>query len=147
INTIINSKLNEHMVVDGSINYKKLKSENFAEVLDLLGGTGFLNVDSFDGVQFDLKNPNTIASVGDTYSYNYNMFANVLSGFAQMQFKYNKVDFYVSSSLTNTQYQREGLFQPENFANNSFGKGEIVSFMGLGGKAGLTYKLSGKHLF
>src|SRR5690606_11308049 len=117
INSILNSKLNEHMVVDGSINYKKLKSENFAEVLDLLGGTGFLNVDSFDGVQFDLKNPNTIASVGDTYSYNYNMFANVLSGFAQMQFKDNKVDFYVSSSLTNTQYQREGLFQPENFAN------------------------------
>jgi CarboxypepD_reg-like domain/TonB-dependent Receptor Plug Domain len=147
INSILNSELNEHVLFEGSIRYKKLKSENFAEVLDLLGGTGFLNVDSFDGVQFDLKNPNAIAKVGDTYAYNYNLFANVLSGFAQMQFKYNKIDFYVSASITNTQYQREGLFQPENFADNSFGKGEKLSFTGMGSKAGFTYKLSGKHLF
>ncbi|OYX28421.1 MAG: TonB-dependent receptor [Flavobacteriales bacterium 32-35-8] len=145
--SILNGKINEHILYDASINYKALQSENFAEVLDLLGGTGFLNVDSFDGVQFDLRNPNTIAKVGDKYAYNYNMFANVLSGFAQAQFKYNKIDFYASASVTNTQYQREGLFQPENFVDNSFGKGDKLAFTGIGTKAGFTYKLSGKHLF
>src|SRR5690606_20869201 len=85
LNTILNGKVNEHAVFDASLSYKALQSENFAEVLDLLGGTGFLNVDGFDGVQFDLRNPNAIVKVGDKYAYNYNMFANVLSGFAQIQ--------------------------------------------------------------
>ena len=147
VNSILNTEWNEHILVDASINYKKLKSENFAKVLDLLGGTGFLNVDSFDGVQFNLRNPNTIAGKGDIYGYNYNMFANVLSAFAQMQFNYSKTDFYVSTSLTNTHYQREGLFQTETFADNSFGKGKKLSFLGIATKAGFTYKLTGKHVF
>lgn len=147
LNTILNGRINEHILFDAALSYKTLKSENFAEVLDLLGGTGFLNVDSFDGVQFDLRNQNAIAKVGDKYGYNYNMFANVLSGFAQAQFKYNKVDFYASANITNTQYQREGLYQVETFSDNSYGKGAKLAFTGIGAKAGFTYKLSGKHLF
>ena len=146
INTVYKKDINEHLLFNAAINYKTLKSENYAEVLDLLGGTGFLNVDSFDGVQYDLQNPNAIAQVGDKYSYNYNMFANVFSGYAQAQFKYNKIDFYGSVNVTNTQYQREGVFQNESFANNSLGKGESLSFTGIGVKAGTTYKISGKHL-
>lgn len=146
-NTILTSEINDNILFSAAINYKNLKSENFGEVQDLLGGTGFLNVDAFDGIQFDLRNPNQVLQEGDTYSYNYNVFANVISGFAQATFKYKKVDFYASTSLTNTQYQREGLFQNENFENNSFGKGEKLSFTGLGFKGGLTYKLTGAHLF
>ena len=146
INSILNTQWNDHLLFDASINYKRLKSENFAEVLDLLNGAGFLNVDGFDGFQFDLQNPNVIAGVGDRYNYNYLMFANVLSGFAQLLLKYNQVDAYVSANVTSTNYQREGLYQPEAFANNSFGKGEKLAFIGLGFKTGMTYKISGKHI-
>jgi hypothetical protein len=146
INTIFNKELKDNILFNASINYKTLKSENFAEVIDLLGGTGFLNVDSFDSVQLNLQNPNFISRVGDKYSYNYNMSANVLSSYVQTQFKYNKVDFFISGNITNTQYQREGLFQHETFADNSFGKGEKLSFTGIGAKAGATYKFTGKHL-
>lgn len=146
INTVYKNVINDHVLFNAAFNYKTLKSENFAEVLDLLGGTGFLNVDSFDGVQFNLEAPNAIAQVGDKYGYNYNMFANVLSFYTQAQFNYNKVDYYVSASITNTQYQREGLFKNESFANNSFGKGDVLSFTGFGLKAGATYKITGKHI-
>ncbi|MDD7884678.1 carboxypeptidase-like regulatory domain-containing protein [Flavivirga sp. 57AJ16] len=146
LNTIFSSELSEHLLFNASINYKKLESKNYAQVLDLLGGSGFLNVDSFDGVQFDLKNPNTMVGVGGTYGYHYNMFANIISGYAQAQFTYNPVDFFVSGSVTNTQYQREGLFQYETFKDNSFGKGEVLSFTGLGLKVGGTYKITGKHI-
>ncbi|MFI1744956.1 carboxypeptidase-like regulatory domain-containing protein [Thalassobellus sediminis] len=146
INTVYKNDINEHLLFNAALNYKTLKSENYAEVLDLLGGTGFLNVDSFDGIQYDLQKPNAIAQVGDTYGYNYNMFASVFSGYVQAQFKYNKVDFYASANVANTQYQREGLFQNESFANNSLGKGESLSFLGMGLKAGTTYKISGKHI-
>ncbi len=146
VNTILRTELNEHILFNASINYKKLQSENYTEVLDLLGGSGFLNIDSFDGVQFDLKNPNTLVGVGDTYGYHYKMFANVMSGYLQAQFTYKMMDFFLSAGITNTQYQREGLFQHETFQNNSFGKGEQVTFMGLGLKGGGTYKITGKHI-
>jgi len=133
--------------VNGSLNYRNLKSENFAEVLDLFGGSGYLNVDSFDGFQFDLQNPDRIVGEGDTFKYNYNLFADILSGYVQGVFKYNKVDFYIAASATKTEYQREGLYDNEANLGNSFGKGEKLSFNGLGAKGGFTYKVTGKHIF
>ena len=145
-NSIFTSFLNDNITINAAFNYSNLKSENFAEVLDLLGGNGYLNVDSFDGFQFNVQNPNSIALKGDRFRYNYNLNADVISGFAQAQFKYNKIDYYLSASITNTQYQREGLYQNGAYPDNSFGKGEKLTFTGFGGKGGFTYKFSGKHL-
>ena len=147
-NTILESSLNDNLTLNAAINYKRLKSRNFAEIIDMLGSnTGYLNVDSFDQVQFDLQNPDLVVGEGDIFRYNYNIEANVLSGFAQAQFKYNKVDFFLAGSYTATEYQREGLYQTETYANNSFGKGRKLSFGGIGAKGGFTYKFSGKHIF
>ena len=157
INSILNTEINENIILNASVNYKRLKSENFAEIIDLLGSTtGALNVDSFDGFQFDFLDPDRVAFEGDKFRYNYNLYANELSGFAQAQFKYNKVDFYLSGSVTKTDYQREGLYQNEAniildddnnvISDNSYGKGEKLDFTGYGAKAGLTYKITGKHL-
>ena len=146
-NTILNSELNENITLNASLNYKKLKSENFAEITDMLGSTtGYLNVDAFDGYQYDMQNPNFIANEGDKFRYNYSIDANVISTYANAQFKYNKIDFYLAGNYTNTLYQRDGLFQHEAYENNSFGKGEKIKFSGYGAKGGFTYKISGKHL-
>ena len=147
-NTILESSITENLTLNAVINYKRLKSHSFAEIIDMLGSnTGYLNVDSFDQVQFDLQNPDLVVGEGDTFRYNYNIEANVLSGFAQAQFKYNKIDFFIAGSYTATEYQREGLYQTETYANNSFGKGRKLSFDGIGTKSGFTYKFSGKHIF
>ena len=147
-NTILESSLNDNVTLNAAINYRRLKSHNFAEIIDMLGSnTGYLNVDSFDQVQFDLQNPNQVVGEGDTFRYNYNIDANVLSSFVQAQFKYNKLDFFVAGSYTATQYQREGLYQTETYADNSLGKGRKLSFAGIGAKGGFTYKFSGKHIF
>ncbi|WP_299108753.1 carboxypeptidase regulatory-like domain-containing protein [uncultured Winogradskyella sp.] len=147
VNTIFTTELNENIILNGSINYKKLDSENFAQIIDLLGSTtGILNVDSFDGFQFDLSNPNRTAYEGDKFRYNYNLYANEISGFAQAQFKYNKVDFFLAANVAKTDYQREGLYDNEANAGNSLGKGDKLEFTGVGVKAGFTYKITGKHL-
>tara|TARA_R110002111_G_scaffold252638_2_gene317596 strand:- start:7875 stop:10712 length:2838 start_codon:yes stop_codon:yes gene_type:complete len=155
LNTIFNTEINENVILNGGINYKKLDSENFAEIIDLLGSTtGVLNIDYFNQNQFDLNNPNQVALEGDKFRYNYNLYVNELSGFAQAQFKYNKIDFYLSGSIKKTDYQREGLYKNENQVfseggvelDNSFGKGDKLEFTGVGAKAGLTYKFTGKHL-
>ncbi len=145
-NTILTSDISDHITINASLNYGGLKSENFAQIKDLLGATGLLNVDSFDNIQYDLIKPNRIVGEGDRFRYNYNLHAQVISGFAQAQFKYNKVDFFGALSISNTNYQREGLYQHEIYADNSLGNGAKLSFMGFGVKGGLTYKISGKHL-
>ena len=160
INTIFYAQIADKVLFNANIIYRNLKSENFSELKDLLGGTGFLDVDFFaegedgevtievgDIAQTDLRNRNRIAKEGDRYKYNYEINSEVLSGFAQTQFKYNRVDFYVGASVSNTNYQRNGLFENGNYpGNESFGEGEKQSFTNYGIKAGATYKVTGKHL-
>ncbi|MGB6267486.1 MAG: TonB-dependent receptor, partial [Olleya sp.] len=157
-NIIFDTELNDNIRLNAAVNYRKLNSENFAEVSDLLGGSGYLDVDFFsdeniqstDGVlttaQSDVRNPNRIVGKGDRYKYNYEIDANVVGGFAQAVFKYSKVDFYLAGNISKTDYQRNGLFENGYFEGNSFGKGEKVEFENFGVKAGATYKISGKHL-
>ncbi|MBC8755172.1 carboxypeptidase regulatory-like domain-containing protein [Kordia sp. YSTF-M3] len=154
-NTILNTSINDNITINAGANFTSLTSENFAEITDLLGGRAYLDVDNFaddlvgnpNGVQNDIRNPNRLVGVGDRFRYNFEIQSNTIGGFAQAQFKYKKVDFFVAASVENTTYQRTGLYQNGGFANNSFGEGEKLSFTGIGAKGGLTYKLTGRHLF
>ncbi|MBD0831039.1 TonB-dependent receptor domain-containing protein [Aestuariibaculum sediminum] len=146
LNSGFQTELNGHVSLNASINYKRLESENYAEVIDLLGGNGVLNVDAFDGFQYDLQQPNKISKEGDTFKYNYNFFANLMSGYVQGKFNYKTIDFYLAATVSKTNYQREGVFDNEANAGNSVGKSDPVHFTGFGFKAGLTYKYSGKHI-
>jgi len=97
--------------------------------------------------QSDRRNPNRIVQEGDRYKYNFEMDANVISGFAQAKFNYRKVDFYAAGSVSQTSYQRNGLFENGNFPGaRSFGQSEKLEFSNYGVKGGLTYKISGRHL-
>ena len=151
INSILNKNISENIILNAKIQYTRLKSKNFAEIIDLLGGDGYLDTDSFadsfNEKQNNLLNPLYIAGVGDKFKYNFNLFSNVLDGFAQWQFKYNKVDFYAAANVSRTSHQREGLYQNGGFENSSYGKSEELSFIDFGAKTGLIYKLSGRHLF
>ena len=151
LNSIITSEINDHVLFNATIDYKSLKSENFAQVQDLLGATSYLDIDGFatsiNEAQNDLLHPNRLVGEGDRFKYNYNLMANKMSGYAQAQLKYNKIDFYVSASANKTTYQRVGLYENGGFPGDlSLGKGNALSFTGFGAKGGLTYKITGKHL-
>ncbi|MGG8496800.1 carboxypeptidase-like regulatory domain-containing protein [Tenacibaculum sp. TC6] len=149
-NTILSTELNDNITLNGKLQYSQVRSDNFANVLDLLGGSGFLDVDTFGGTldqkQSDLRNPNRTVGEGDHFSYNYKLNSSIYNGFLQAQFKYNKVDFYLAGDVSRTTHQREGLYQNGAFADNSFGKSEKLEFTNFGAKGGFTYKISGRHL-
>lgn len=146
-NTIIDSRINEHLQLNGSLTYQKLKSHNFAEILDLLGGSYYLNQDSFGAPQsYNLNEPNLRVGEGDTFRYNYNMLATASELFFQTKFTYNAIDFFTAITVGETTYQREGLYRNEAFLDNSFGKSKKLNFTTLGIKAGATIKLTGRHL-
>ncbi len=160
-NMILDTELSENIRLNAAVNYRKLKSENFAEMKDLLGGTGYLDIDFFadegdDSVneetlgtfaQSDVRNRNRIVTEGERYKYNYEIDANVVSGFAQAQFKYNRVDFYLAGNISQTSYQRNGLYENGYFrGNRSFGKSEKLEYSNFGFKGGATFKVTGRHL-
>ncbi len=158
-NMILNSQFNTYITVNAAIGYKNLKSQNFAEVTDLLGGTGFLDVDMFalsstglssselaSRAQSDLRNPNRIVEVGDRYDYNYEIEASAINGFLQGQFKLKRVNFFLGGTVSQTSYQRNGLFENGYFpGNDSFGKSEALNFMNYGVKGGTTIAINGHH--
>ena len=146
LNSAYNKEINENIKITSSVNYRNLVSDNFAEISDMLGGYSYSNIDSFDNLDYNLLFPNSIVSDGDKFKYHYKMNAEELSLFSMINFSYNKLEFYLAGDLTNTMYQRDGIFENEANAGNSSGKGEEIKFDGYGVKAGITYKFSGKHI-
>ncbi|HEX8576122.1 MAG TPA: carboxypeptidase-like regulatory domain-containing protein [Flavobacterium sp.] len=147
-NSIINSQLSDNIVLNAGGTFRKLKSHNFQNLIDLLGGNYFKDIDPFgtlDQRQSDLNNPDRNVTAGDTYGYNYNLLANTIDAFTQFKFTYNKVDFYVAQTYIRSQYQREGLYRNGYYPTNSFGKSRKIIFDNFGFKGGLTYKISGRQ--
>ncbi len=158
INSIYYTQLNENIQLNASISYRSLQNETYAKIKDLLGGSGFLDVDFFaetqaeeiisNIAQSDARNPNRIAKTGDRYKYNYQLKASSTDAFLQAQFNYSKLDFYVGTNVNRTSYQRNGLYENGYFQgeNLSFGKSNKASFNNFGFKSGFTYKINGQHL-
>ncbi len=151
-NTIFRTELNDNIDINAAITYRNLKSHNYANMLDLLGGSGYLDIDTFSPfgssqADNDLRNPNRIVQEGDAFKYNFEMNASVLDAFAQAQFQYNKIDFFVASKFSSTNYQRNGLYENGRFqGNQSYGKSEKMSFNNFSLKGGFTYKINGRNL-
>ncbi len=150
LNTIYNTDVNNNISINGKLEYKRLRSENFAEVLDLFGGNGYLDINNFADteaqMQNDVLNPNRVVGVGDKFRYNFNLSSALINAFAQAQFKYNKIDFYAAANISQITNQREGLYQNGRFENSSLGKSEKLNFTNYGAKMGATYKINGRNL-
>ncbi|KGL62051.1 carboxypeptidase-like regulatory domain-containing protein [Polaribacter sp. Hel1_85] len=150
INTILSKEINNNILLNGKVGLKRLQSQNFAEVIDLLGGKGYLDIDPFGATenekQNNLLNPNRIVGVGDKFKYNFNLNSTIISAFAQAQFNYNKIDFYTAVNFSNTTHQREGLYKNGGFPDKSLGKSKEQKFTNYGIKTGGTYKITGRHL-
>lgn len=156
-NTILNTELTQNIKLNASLRYRHLHSENFANVKDLLGGRGFLDIDFFadeprinstvnDLAQSDLNNPNRLVKQGGRYKYNYDINTDFASAFAQTQFSYKKVDFFIGADVSQTTIERDGKFRNGYYPENSFGKSEKLNFTNYGIKGGATYKVTGQHL-
>lgn len=149
-NTVLSSQLSDNIVLNAGGNYRYLISHNFQNLLDLLGGQYYKDFDNFqtgDQSQPDLNNQNRNVVVGDTFGYNYKLYANTFSGFTQFKFTYKKADFYLAQTFSRSQYQREGLYKNGLYPTNSFGKSDKYRYDNFGFKGGLTYKFTGKHFF
>lgn len=147
--TILHSRLSDNIILNAGASHRNLRSENFQNMVDLLGGSYFEDIDAFflgSEQHSDLNNPYRQVKEGDRYGYNYIVRANITDAFSQFKFMYDKVDFYLGQSFTFTDYQREGLYKNGIYPTNSYGNSETVDFKTFGFKGGMTYKITGQHM-
>ncbi len=148
--SIVSSQLADNISMNGGILFRSLRSHNFQNLLDLLGGAFFSDIDTFgigNQKQSDLNNPNRTVGVGETYGYNYNLMSTTINAFTQFKFTYRKLDFYLGQEYSRTEYQREGLYRNGYYPATSFGLSDKLTYDNFGFKGGLTYKLTGNHIF
>jgi len=148
-NTNLTTELTDNITLNARVNYSQLNSNNYAEMLDLLGAKYFENVSAYESGnagQYDLNNPNRKVKEGERFNYDYSVLSSKLDGFAQFQFSYDKIDFFVAGSYASTSHQRDGKVKNGLYPTSSFGKGDKQSFNDMSFKGGFTYKLTGRHL-
>ncbi|UJH66080.1 TonB-dependent receptor [Allomuricauda sp. SCSIO 65647] len=143
-NSVANLQLGDYFKVDAGINLHNLFSENYAELDDLLGASFHEDIDPFSDTLNDVNGEMNKVQ-GDIFSYHYEIDATTLNGFVQLRTNINKWEAFLSTALSNTSYQRIGLFQNERFLESSFGKGEKIHFLDYALKGGVSYQFSGRH--
>ncbi len=147
-NTILFTEITPYIVLQSSIAFRQLLSNNYSQVQDLLGGLFIRDTDSFlkgNDAQSNLITPNRQVAQGETFRYNYRLTAQTTDAFVQLQFTYPKWECYWSQSINYTAYQRNGLYKNGLYPNYSLGKSDWLTFENLGSKVGATYKLNGVH--
>ena len=129
---------------------------HYKTISDLLGADYFIDIDQFavrdfqyseDVKQNDLNNPNRKIYKGDRFGYDYDIYVNSADVWAQNLHRYKKLDIYYGFNVKYSEFWRHGNMRNGRAPENSYGKGEVHSFVDQGAKLGLIYKLSGKHIF
>ncbi len=144
-NLLGTTKLLPNITLSGGISYQHIGTENYAKINDLLGGQYFLNKSYFSGENYDTAE-NLRLREGDKYQYYYKIRSQRAHAFGQLRFKYGRSDFYVAGRVAHTDYEREGMFANNSVYTDSKGKSGLRYFNTISTKAGLTYRITGRHI-
>ncbi len=145
--------LSKNITLTGGANLSFYKGFQFKEMNDLLGGDWWIDVDQFAERDFDdptfyqndLNNPNRLIKEGERFGYDFVANINQMDFFAQSEFSFTKVDFFVATNINHTTFWRTGNMKNGRFPDNSFGDSEKQKFLNYGLKGGITYKITGRH--
>ena len=151
--TTLKHELNDNIRLSGNAYYSKYKSNHYKTVDDLLGGDYWYDIDQFaerdfadnELIQSDLNNPNRLVKEGDKFGNDYDINITKIGGWAQSEFSYNTVDFYLGVGAKNTSFYRTGNMKKGLFPDNSEGDSDTETFFDYAVAAGLNYKISGRH--
>ena len=153
-NTTFNHSFNDHISLTSGLIYQMQVSENFSRIADLLGGDFYVDLNRFAQIglpldsnllQNNLDDPNRIVKTGDKYGTMYRFTEHKAQVWAQAQFNFKKVDFFVAGRLSVSTFWRTGLTRVGLFPYNSLGDSEKMLFINPSVKAGITYKINGRH--
>lgn len=148
-NSVFNKNISTKIKVDAGLSYRNFNSTNYAKVLDVLGAISFLDIDAYaegEERQSDLTNRNREVSVGDDFSYKYQINFSEVNAFFQTSYQFKKLELSAAIDFSHATYQREGLYKNGAYPKNSFGKSIPENFSDVSFKINGLYAVSGRHL-
>lgn len=156
LNSTLNTIVTDNNKVTMGIGLRKSISKQFKTVDDLLGAEYVLDIDKFaerdfpgnsSVVQNDLNRPDRKVYKDDTFGYDFRLNINSANAWIVNEYNVNRnFDINYGAKLSYTSFQRDGKMQNGRYPDNSFGKGTKHTFIDFGGKLGLVYKITGRHI-
>jgi hypothetical protein len=149
------SHLSQRLSVYGGLEAQAYKGMFFQVVQDALGADYYLNVDKFaasdniltpQNARYDLNDVSLKKRVGDKFGYDYNIFQNNISGWAQAKLSYRRFDGSVAGKAGYTEFWRDGKMNNGRFAatGRSYGASKKEAFVHGAAKANATCKITGR---
>ena len=153
INSVWSHDLDPRNVLTIGLNAQRQTAKNFKVMEDLLGGEFWVDVDQFaeqdfadpDLAQSDVNNPNRVIEEGETFGFKYDLNMRQAEVFGQLEHHGATWETYAALNLGTTTFWRHGYYRNGLFQDNSEGDSEKQQFMTYGVKAGVTYKINGRH--
>ncbi len=153
-NAVLRQTLSERFTLNGGASYHYYLGRNFKTADDLLGGDFIVDWDRFaqqdvpdnpSARDNDLRTPNRIVREGEIFGFDYD--ENIRKGMGWLQVQGSLKRMFVFAAVENlfTTLWRTGHMQNGRFPDESLGNSKKHTFITYGAKAGLTYKLSGRH--
>ncbi len=139
-----NLELNNHFQLDFGMTHRQLNSKNYALIEDLLGAEFHTDIDPFSETLNDMG-AEVNKSTGDIFNYNYELKANTLDVYSQLNWKYGNANGFISGKYSSGNFKRNGLFQNERFLERSLGESEALNFSNWSLKTGSSYAITGRH--
>lgn len=132
----LNTDLSDNLALVAGLDWRDYKGIHFREINDLLGGQYFAHDD-------DINNPGATAQVGDKFSYFNDGLVGWLGAFGQLEYTKNKLDAFVSLSVSNTSYKRIDYFI--YLDTDPLQETDRYNFAGFSAKGGLNYNIDDRH--
>lgn len=148
LNSTLAHKKGQHLTINAVLNHQLLKSDNYRELTDLLGGTPFVDVNAYEygnRVYNNLLIPKKLIKEGNKHNYSYRLTRNFTEVYTLFNFSYPKWDYYVAANANYTVMWREGNYQNGVYQNNSLGKSEKLDFYAISARVGATHKINGRN--
>lgn len=141
----LNYQIDPTTSVVAGIDLRDYTASHYAKVHHLLGGDFWL--DQFSGTDNNLLTPNRVARKGDRVRYDYDGNVRWGSVFAQLEKTISQFDIFASANYSRIQMWRVGNFWSgdSDFIDNSLGQSDKRVFNNYNVKAGVNYRITGRH--
>ncbi len=144
LQALLQLSLGKHLRLDTGLQYRTLRTTNFARIKDLLGASFHEDIDPFSGTGNDLDGK-LQKKQGEPFGYHYESSAGALQPFLQLQYQKGRWEAFAALQYSSQRYQRKGNYRNERFPDTSLGDGSPLAFGDLMGKGGVGYHLGGRH--
>lgn len=147
-NTNLRTQINDNVLFYAGLNYQHTTSEVYRQLDDLLGAAYAWDIDDYAGYgetgYYDENNPDRMVYEDDKFQYDAKYKYQFMSAWFATKLKFNKLDVTLNTKFSNTDMQRNGLYDHYAY-DNSFGKSDKYHFLDFGAKMQLLYKINGRN--